>query len=32
MRTTPQETAGFLERERARWGGVIEKAEIKAPE
>ncbi len=27
---TPQEMATFLERERALWGGVIEKAQLKA--
>ncbi|MBO0764348.1 MAG: tripartite tricarboxylate transporter substrate binding protein [Hyphomicrobiaceae bacterium] len=32
MGTTPQETAVFLERERAQWAGVIEKAGLKAPE
>jgi tripartite-type tricarboxylate transporter receptor subunit TctC len=32
MGTTPQETAAFLERERAQWGGVIENAKLKAPE
>jgi tripartite-type tricarboxylate transporter receptor subunit TctC len=32
MGTTPQETAAFIERERALWGGVIEKAKLKAPE
>jgi tripartite-type tricarboxylate transporter receptor subunit TctC len=29
---TPQEMAAFLERERALWGGVIEKAKLKSPE
>ena len=29
---TPQEMASFLERERALWGGVIEKASLKAAE
>ena len=29
---TVQETAAFLERERAQWGGVIDKAKLKAPE
>lgn len=29
---TPQDMASFLERERALWGGVIEKAKLKAPE
>jgi tripartite-type tricarboxylate transporter receptor subunit TctC len=29
---TPQEMAAFLERERALWGGVIDKAKLKAPE
>ena len=29
---TPQEMASFLERERALWAGVIEKAKLKAPE
>jgi tripartite-type tricarboxylate transporter receptor subunit TctC len=29
---TPQEMADFLERERALWGGVIDKAKLKAPE
>ena len=29
---TPQEMATFMERERARWGSVIEKAQLKAPE
>jgi tripartite-type tricarboxylate transporter receptor subunit TctC len=29
MGTTPKETAAFLERERAQWGGVIEKAGLK---
>ena len=29
---TPQDMASFLERERALWGGVIEKAGLKAPE
>jgi tripartite-type tricarboxylate transporter receptor subunit TctC len=29
---TPQEMATFLERERALWGGVIDKAKLKAPE
>jgi hypothetical protein len=32
MGTTPQETSAFLERERAQWRGVIEKAKLKAPE
>jgi tripartite-type tricarboxylate transporter receptor subunit TctC len=27
---SPQEMAAFLERERALWGGVIEKAKLKA--
>jgi tripartite-type tricarboxylate transporter receptor subunit TctC len=30
MATTLKETAAFLERERALWGGVIEKAKLKA--
>ena len=29
---TPQEMAAVLERERALWGGVIEKAKLKSPE
>ena len=29
---TPQEMAAFLDRERALWAGVIEKAKLKAPE
>jgi tripartite-type tricarboxylate transporter receptor subunit TctC len=29
---TPQEMASFLDRERALWAGVIEKAKLKAPE
>jgi tripartite-type tricarboxylate transporter receptor subunit TctC len=29
---TREEMAAFLERERALWGGVIEKAKLKAPE
>ena len=29
---TPREMAAFLERERALWGGVIEKAKLRAPE
>ena len=29
---TPEEMAAFLERERALWAGVIEKADIKAPD
>jgi tripartite-type tricarboxylate transporter receptor subunit TctC len=29
---TPQEMAAFVERERALWGGVIDKAKLKAPE
>ena len=29
---TPQEMAFFLDRERALWAGVIEKAKLKAPE
>ena len=29
---TPEEMASFLDRERALWAGVIEKAGIKAPE
>jgi tripartite-type tricarboxylate transporter receptor subunit TctC len=29
---TPQDMASFLERERALWGGVIDKANLKAPE
>jgi tripartite-type tricarboxylate transporter receptor subunit TctC len=29
MGTTPKETAAFLEGERAQWGGVIEKANLK---
>jgi tripartite-type tricarboxylate transporter receptor subunit TctC len=29
---TPQDMAAFLEQERARWAGVIEKAKLKAPE
>jgi tripartite-type tricarboxylate transporter receptor subunit TctC len=29
---TPQEMASFLDRERALWAGVIEKANLKAPE
>jgi tripartite-type tricarboxylate transporter receptor subunit TctC len=29
MGTTPKETAAFLERERAQWGGVIEQAKLK---
>lgn len=29
---TRQEAAAFLERERLQWGGVIEKAKLKAPE
>ena len=32
MGTTPQETAAFLERERALWGGVIDRAKLNAPE
>jgi tripartite-type tricarboxylate transporter receptor subunit TctC len=28
--TTPQETAAFLERERALWGGVVDEAKLKA--
>jgi len=32
MGTTPKETAAFLERERALWGGVIEKAGLKTPD
>jgi hypothetical protein len=27
---TPQEMAAFLEQERALWGGVIDKAKLKA--
>ncbi len=30
--TRAQEMAAFIERERALWGGVIEKAKLKAPE
>ncbi len=30
--STPQDMASFLERERALWAGVIEKAKLKAPE
>jgi tripartite-type tricarboxylate transporter receptor subunit TctC len=29
---TPQEMAAFMERERALWGDVIDKAKLKAPE
>jgi len=29
---TPQEMAAFVERERVLWGGVIDKAKLKAPE
>jgi tripartite-type tricarboxylate transporter receptor subunit TctC len=29
---TPQDMASFLKRERALWGGVIDKANLKAPE
>jgi tripartite-type tricarboxylate transporter receptor subunit TctC len=32
MGNSPQEMAQFLERERALWGSVIEKAKLKAPE
>jgi tripartite-type tricarboxylate transporter receptor subunit TctC len=30
--SSPQDMAAFLERERALWAGVIEKAKLKAPE
>ena len=29
---TPQEMAAFLERERALWGDVIDRAKLRAPE
>jgi tripartite-type tricarboxylate transporter receptor subunit TctC len=29
---TPQEMAAFLAQERERWGSVIEKAQLKAPD
>jgi tripartite-type tricarboxylate transporter receptor subunit TctC len=32
MATSPNETAAFIERERKLWGGVIEKAGLKAPD
>jgi tripartite-type tricarboxylate transporter receptor subunit TctC len=32
MATSLEETAAFLERERKLWGGVIEKAKLKAPD
>jgi tripartite-type tricarboxylate transporter receptor subunit TctC len=29
---SPKEAAAFIERERTLWGGVIEKAKLKAPD